>query len=1027
MPLAGHGSLGSHESLGSHGSLGTAPCGPRTSTKNTWQNLPPPPNLPSSPAASFNNTATTSSPKTNMPSLSPSTLLLSAALVLLLAAPAHAFGAGNIASVAKIEGSNWRHGDIEDTLLTLLMSRGAGGKKFDKMSVARVYFGNWLRDYSQAIDVGTVKYVSAEAIRILLWVLGFMTFGFGTKEFEVTTERLGCYRPEDHIDNPKDYADNIDATQYDRRLRGPVDERVELAVDPQTGLKNYIANERAGIMTSALHVRKLFGRCIQLGRSYNRSRRKDELYESLRLLGTGLHCLEDYSAHSNYTELALIEMGERDVFPHVGRQTKIRLPGARGDVYPIVTGTFGGVDFLHSVMGEFSDKATQSEIQELEGTIQQQANGDTSLLQDLLDKIPKGIFGDQDEAGRADELKTNATAAQMNQVRVSPREPEEFTIQMQEVANEIKPIMAWHDEIMLSITEAIEKIPILPDLIEQLEGQVNVFVFSLIAPFVLPIINQIKNELNTGSSEIIQSSKEKQLIVFNDDRCSDPTHSMLSKDHFSNILNEPAGKIASQVLRWVVPQIIQCMDDERADIDRTLDRIIAGVFHHPAQRHLGEDGAADGRQAMFEVVEQWWQSQGSRGQEELRAKLGRRGVQDGENHKPGVHDSGHGCCQPLGMARSAGGAPRTAAGGLLGGLESALGKNSAGGSPGGPGGQDRIHQGISDFASDAAGGGALGGLVGALAGGVGGSLLSGAFGGRDDDDDDDGQPKVNKYSQQGYNASGEYQHTTAAYGRAGNNYAQAEYTQTQRPDGGRRTEYQRFEQNEDGHASRFEQRSDERPGYGGGYAQTERQEYNAPGGFGGGGYQEPPRPEFGGGSGGYGEPPRPEFGGGYGEPPRPEFGGGRGGYGEPPRPEFGGGYGEPPRQEYGQRGGFDEPPRREPGGGYGQTGRQEYGQPQPGYGQAWGDGQPPRQQYGGQSQRRGSHSSNEGKRGNRRSSSRERKRSGSHERKKHHKSRDGSNERRDRRESSDSDEEKKQRRRRERSRDSDDERRERRW
>ena len=44
-----------------------------------------------------------------------------------------------------------------------------------------------------------MKYVSAEAIRILLWVLGFMTFGYGTKEFEVTAERLGCYRPEDHI------------------------------------------------------------------------------------------------------------------------------------------------------------------------------------------------------------------------------------------------------------------------------------------------------------------------------------------------------------------------------------------------------------------------------------------------------------------------------------------------------------------------------------------------------------------------------------------------------------------------------------------------------------------------------------------------------------------------------------------------------------------------------------------------------------------------------------------------------------
>lgn len=69
----------------------------------------------------------------------------------------------------------------------------------------------------------------------------------------------------------------------------------------------------------------------------------------------------------------------------------------------------------------------------------------------------------------------------------------------------------------------------------KLEEQVNIFVFSLIAPFLLPLINQVKNELNTGSSEIIQSSKEKQLIVFNDDYSSDPTHSMLSKDHFSNV------------------------------------------------------------------------------------------------------------------------------------------------------------------------------------------------------------------------------------------------------------------------------------------------------------------------------------------------------------------------------------------------------------------------------------------------------------------------------------------------------------
>lgn len=65
--------------------------------------------------------------------------------------------------------------------------------------------------------------------------------GYATKEFEVTEERLGCYLPTEHIDNPKGYADGEDARKYDPRLRGPVDP-VELQIDPQTGMKNYIAN-----------------------------------------------------------------------------------------------------------------------------------------------------------------------------------------------------------------------------------------------------------------------------------------------------------------------------------------------------------------------------------------------------------------------------------------------------------------------------------------------------------------------------------------------------------------------------------------------------------------------------------------------------------------------------------------------------------------------------------------------------------------------------------------------------------------
>ena len=318
--------------------------------------------------------------------------------------------------------------------------------------------GNWLRDYSQAVDVGAVKvryppfrgsaqsdcwqYVSAEAVRLILWVLGFMSFGYGTAEFEVTRDRLGCYRPEEHIDNPKDYADNIDARQYDRRLRAPVDERRELSVDPRTGLKSYIASEDQGIATSAGLVRNLYGRCIELGRRYGQTEDEADLYEALRLLGTGNHCLEDYAAHSNYVELSLIEMGERDTFPHVGRRTQVNIQGARGPVFPLVTGTFGGTDFLHSVMGEFSDKASQSEIQQLEGSVESTQNqGDFSLLQDLLSKVPSGIFDGKNESGKVNDLQANAQAAQMQNMHVSPKEPEEWARMIGDFFKQIYPVL----------------------------------------------------------------------------------------------------------------------------------------------------------------------------------------------------------------------------------------------------------------------------------------------------------------------------------------------------------------------------------------------------------------------------------------------------------------------------------------------------------------------------------------------------------------------------------------------------------
>jgi hypothetical protein len=55
--------------------------------------------------------------------------------------------------------------DIEDMLKMIAFIKG---HKWTSMMVKRVYFGNWLRDYSQAVDVGSLKGVSAPTIRILV-------------------------------------------------------------------------------------------------------------------------------------------------------------------------------------------------------------------------------------------------------------------------------------------------------------------------------------------------------------------------------------------------------------------------------------------------------------------------------------------------------------------------------------------------------------------------------------------------------------------------------------------------------------------------------------------------------------------------------------------------------------------------------------------------------------------------------------------------------------------------------------------
>ncbi|GAA5835537.1 hypothetical protein JCM11251_002958 [Rhodosporidiobolus azoricus] len=550
---------------------------------------------------------------------------------------ARAFGAGNIPSYSFLEGKAFRHGDIEDVLSELIKKSGGilgRGSKFGGLDIKRVYFGNWLRDYSQAMDIAGLSKLSKQTILNLVMALGFLAHGYATGEFEVTDERLGVYLPTEHIDNPKGYAADQpggDARPYDPRLRPPVDNR-ELEIDPRTGMKNYIANEQGGWETSSALVRKLIIQCIEYGRRAKNGGREEDRYEAYRLLGTLLHTLEDFTAHSNWCELSLLRLGYSQVFCHVGDACRIQSPA--GPCPPLVTGSFGGADFLHSLLGEATDHISEASVSDLQkamdGARSTARSVDGKSASDTLRKLLFDLPGSSGsnlsrEMGDVEDIRSRASNGQLD--NLSP----------QEMHATLFKILTFRDNVVKGIESTIEKIPGLSSLVEKITNSVNAFVFTTLEPMLKPIMGQATTVLGQGSQAVLQS--EDQYEVFNNPHASDPTHSFLSKDHFALILNEPAGQVAILILQHTVKAIVKAWEDNGINPHQVASDVLS-AFHHP---YFYDDSSIIQRQ-MGEYLKSWIDGQNAEDKRFILAGLTKDAVRNHKNKRKG-HESdqeGHG-------------------------------------------------------------------------------------------------------------------------------------------------------------------------------------------------------------------------------------------------------------------------------------------------------------------------------------------------------------------------------------------------
>lgn len=156
---------------------------------------------------------------------------------------------------------------------------------------------------------------------------------------------------------------------------------------------------------------------------------------------------------------------------------------------------------------------------------------------------------------------------------------------------------------------------------------------------------------------------------------------MLSKDHFSNLLNEPAGAVAAEILKFIAPRILYAWEHPDVPVQQVMADVDV-IFHHPALR---DEHRVECHRNMYKAVADWVKSRPDQGRG-LDTVLSSTSVKAGKNHKAGVSDHklvDHHTMSQQQMHSAASGNHAGGSGGLLGGISSMLGGGSGGQQHGG--------------------------------------------------------------------------------------------------------------------------------------------------------------------------------------------------------------------------------------------------------------------------------------------------------------------------------------------------------
>nr|WP_286159359.1 HET-C-related protein [Janthinobacterium sp. HH01] len=247
------------------------------------------------------------------------------------------FGAGMGEHHDKHPSSSFGHQSIERALSAI-------SQKFTPTVLKKIYFGNWLRDFSQLLDPAIVRKPSEEKsfpekisrAHLTRVVAVLAESEFVEKEedkqiYKVNEKNLGVYRPIEHIDNPTNNDPKAPNPQSIDKDFQPLADKAYLAVDPAVSMKRYIAASR-DFMRGELDKAVAEGPTLA----------------GFMHFGAALHVLEDYFAHSNFVELSLRKVGYSKVLPWTSA-------AAGKHKFPVVTGMFDKDDVIASTAGMIAE------------------------------------------------------------------------------------------------------------------------------------------------------------------------------------------------------------------------------------------------------------------------------------------------------------------------------------------------------------------------------------------------------------------------------------------------------------------------------------------------------------------------------------------------------------------------------------------------------------------------------------------------------------------------------------------------